>query len=180
MTPQKRRGRPWLQGVGLAVVLALSVLLYTQRAEVQALRGYGYVGLFFFALLTSASVILPMPGLVLPYVLGGVLNPWGVALAAGSGAALGELTGYLAGWSGKAFIEDDRRYDQVRAWMQRYGAGTIFVLAYLPLPLMDLAGIVAGATRMPLSRFLFWCWLGKVLKMLTVAFLGALSLPLNP
>jgi len=166
--------RRWgTSAAGLALVAALSVALYTHRATIARFQAYGYPGLFLFALLTSASVVLPMPGLVLPYVLGAVLNPWGVALAAGTGAAIGELTGYLAGWSGTAIIADTRRYARVRGWMQRYGALTVFLLAYLPFPLMDFAGIAAGATRMPVTRFLFWCWLGKVLKMLTVAFLGA-------
>jgi len=166
--------RRWGAGAaGLALVTALSLFLYLHRAAIVRFSAYGYPGLFLFALLTSASVVLPMPGLVLPYVLGAVLNPWGVALAAGSGAALGELTGYFTGWSGTAIIADARRYGQVRRWMQRYGALTVFLLAYLPLPLMDFAGIAAGATRMPVGRFLFWCWLGKILKMLTVAFLGA-------
>jgi len=166
--------RRWgASAAGLTLVTALSLLLYTHRATIARFQGYGYPGLFLFALLTSASVVLPMPGLVLPYVLGAVLNPWGVALAAGTGAALGELTGYLAGWSGTAIVADTHRYAQVRGWMQRYGALTVFLLAYLPLPLMDFAGIAAGATRMPIARFLFWCWLGKVGKMLTVAFLGA-------
>jgi len=167
--------RRWLpHAAGLLLVAALSIVIYTQRENIAQLQAYGYPGLFLFSLLANASVLIPVPSLVLPYMLGAVFNPWGVALAAGSGAALGELTGYLAGWSGKAVIEDSRRYTQIQEWMARYGGLVIFVLAYLPLPLMDLAGIAAGATRMPVSRFLFWCLLGKILKMLTVAALGAL------
>ncbi len=166
--------RQWLPHVaGLLLVAVISAVIYTEREAIAHLQTYGYPGLFLFSLLANASVIIPIPGLVLPYMLGAVFNPWGVALAAGSGAALGELTGYLAGWSGKAVVEDTRRYAQIQAWMARYGGLVIFVLAYLPLPLMDLAGIAAGATRMPVSRFLFWCLLGKILKMLTVAVLGA-------
>lgn len=166
--------RPWLaQIAGLLLVTVISVAVYVQRENIAHLQAYGYPGLFLFSLLANASVILPLPHLMLPYVLGAILNPWGVAVAAGSGAALGELTGYLAGWSGKAVISDWSRYEQVRAWMLRYGGLTIFVLAYLPIPLMDFAGIAAGATRMPVYRFLFWCFLGKTLKMLTVAYLGA-------
>ncbi len=165
--------RWWPNALGMAIVGGLSLGLYLARDHIAHLQTYGYPGVFLFSLLANASVILPMPSLVLPYVLGAVLTPWGVALAAGTGAALGELTGYLAGWSGKAVVEDTPRYRQVYAWMTRYGALTVLVLAFLPLPLMDLAGIVAGATRMPLWRFLFWCWVGKVLKMLAVAVLGA-------
>ncbi|NPA93047.1 MAG: VTT domain-containing protein [Chloroflexi bacterium] len=174
-TPTQPRGwrRWWPNALGMAIVVGLSVGLYLAQDRIAHLQTYGYPGVFLFSLLANASVILPMPSLVLPYVLGAVLSPWGVALAAGTGAALGEITGYIAGWSGKAVVEDSRRYQQVQTWMARYGEWTVLALAFLPLPLMDLAGIVAGATRMPLWRFLLWCWIGKVLKMLAVAALGA-------
>ena len=174
---QRAQWKQWGASLaGIALVIGLSWVLYTQRAAILRLQGYGYLGLFLFSLLSNASVVIPLPGTILPYVMGAVLNPWGVALAAGSGAALGELTGYFTGWSGTIALQDSQRYQRVRVWMERYGVLTVFVLAYLPLPLMDLAGIAAGASRMPLHRFLFWCGLGKILKMLTVAYLGAFLL----
>jgi len=39
--------------------------------------------------------------------------------------------------------------------------------------IFDLAGIAAGALRMPVWRFLVWCWLGKVLRMMGIALAGA-------
>ncbi len=57
--------------------------------------------------------------------------------------------------------------------MRRYGALTILVLAIIPNPLFDLAGITAGMLRMPVYKFLFFCWIGKTLKMLAFAYAGA-------
>ena len=56
----------------------------------------------------------------------------------------------------------------------------IVVLAFIPGPGLDLAGIAAGATRMPFRRFLLACLAGKVLRFIAVAwaghFLGAFGL----
>jgi uncharacterized membrane protein YdjX (TVP38/TMEM64 family) len=41
---------------------------------------------------------------------------------------------------------------------------------------MDLAGIAAGALKIPLSVFLPYCFIGKLLKMLAVAYAGSFSL----
>ncbi|HJX41119.1 MAG TPA: VTT domain-containing protein, partial [Anaerolineales bacterium] len=60
-------------------------------------------------------------------------------------------------------------------WTNRYGAWTIVALAALPNPVFDLAGVAAGALRMPVFTFLLWAWVGKVIKMLFVAYFGALS-----
>jgi membrane protein YqaA with SNARE-associated domain len=54
----------------------------------------------------------------------------------------------------------------------------VFVFALLPLPLFDVAGTVAGVCKMPIAKFITACFLGKTLKMLTVAFIGQLVIPL--
>jgi membrane protein DedA with SNARE-associated domain len=105
--------------------------------------------------------------------MGTIFNPYLVGLAAGSGAALGEITGYLAGFSGQAVIENREWYDRITLWMKKYGDLTIFLLALIPNPFFDIGGMVAGALRMPLWRFLLWCWLGKVCKMIIFALAGA-------
>ena len=37
-------------------------------------------------------------------------------------------------------------------------------------------GMIAGALKMPLYKFLFWCALGKIIKMLIIAFAGSYSI----
>ena len=54
----------------------------------------------------------------------------------------------------------------------------ILVLATIPNPLFDLAGMASGALRIPVTRFLFFCWIGKTIKMLLFAYAGATSLRL--
>jgi membrane protein DedA with SNARE-associated domain len=94
-------------------------------------------------------------------------------VAAGSGAALGELSGYLAGFSGQGVVQRVKWHAQLEDWMRRYGDITILVLSFVPNPAFDVAGITAGALKLPLYRFLFWCWLGKVIKMLVFAYGGS-------
>ncbi|NPA30403.1 MAG: VTT domain-containing protein [Chloroflexi bacterium] len=167
----ERRRRTW-RILALALVLALSVAIILFQDWWVRFRTYGYLGLFLITMLSNATVIFPAPGLVLPFSMGAVLHPFWVALVAALGATVGELSGYLAGFSGQAFVEDYRAYHRVRALMQRYGDGVLFVLAALPTPLFDLAGIVAGATRIPLRRFVLWTFAGKLVKMLAVTYAG--------
>jgi uncharacterized membrane protein YdjX (TVP38/TMEM64 family) len=39
-----------------------------------------------------------------------------------------------------------------------------------------VAGVAAGAVRMPLWQFLLFCWFGQLIKMIFVAYSGAYSL----
>ncbi|MGQ0602246.1 MAG: VTT domain-containing protein [Anaerolineales bacterium] len=159
----------------LLFVVAVSVFVYSIRDQADLLQAYGYPGIFLLSILASATIVLPAPGLAFVYGAGTLLNPVGVGIAAGLGATLGELSGYVAGFSGQTIVENRALYDKLKGWMQRYGAVTIAVLGFLPLPIFDLAGVAAGALKMPVARFLLFCAAGKIPKMLLVAFAGAYS-----
>lgn len=157
----------------LLLVITLTVVLFLNRDKVQRLGALGYPGIFFVSLFSNATLILPVPGVLFTSAMGAVFNPWWVALAASTGATIGELSGYLAGFSGQAVIENKKWYEKVSGWMKKFGDVTILVLAFVPNPVFDVAGMVAGALRMPLWRYLLWSWIGKTGKMLLFAFGGA-------
>ncbi|HBY07722.1 MAG TPA: hypothetical protein DEH22_08045 [Chloroflexi bacterium] len=162
--------------LALLVVIALSVFVYSIRDHAEQFAIYGYPGIFLIAFLANATVLLPAPGIAVVFAMGGIFNPWAVGLAAGAGGALGEMSGYLAGFSGQAVIERVEMYGRMVQWVQRNGDWTVLLLAALPNPFFDLTGIAAGALKMPIWRFLFWCWIGITIKMTLFAYLGSASL----
>lgn len=176
--------RSWLSGwkltlariLALAAVIGITILVFSLRDQADKLQGYGYPGIFLLSLLANSTIILPAPGIALTFAFGAVFNPILVALFAGAGAALGELTGYLAGFSGQAVIEDSRLYERLTEWTREYGGWAILVLAFIPNPFFDIAGAAAGALRMPVIKFLLWTLGGKILKMLVIALAGSASL----
>lgn len=167
-----------VRGLVFLAVIALSVFLFLNREQVQELEVLGYPGIFLISLLSNATLILPVPGVLFTSAMGAVFNPWVVALAAGTGATLGELTGYMAGFSGQGVIENRQWYDRVTEWMKKYGGITILVLAFIPNPLFDIAGMVAGALRLPLWKYILYSWIGKVGKMMLFAYGGSTILNL--
>jgi len=162
--------------LAIAVVVAITLAIWRVADKLEQFEPWGYPGVFLVSFLGNATVILPAPSLALVFAMGGILNPLLVGLVAGPAEALGELTGYLAGYSGRAVVENRRTYDRLSGWMQRNGALTIFTLSVVPNPFFDLAGIAAGVLRYPLLRFLLFCWLGKSIKTTVFAFAGAYSL----
>lgn len=56
--------------------------------------------------------------------------------------------------------------------MRKYGDITILVLAFIPNPLFDMAGLIAGVLKMPVWKFLAYCIVGKILKMMVFAYVG--------
>jgi len=174
MTPERRLVLARL--LALMVVIAISVYIFSIRDQAKELAKYGYPGIFVLSILANATVLLPAPGVLFVFAMGAVFDPFWVAITAGAGAALGELSGYLAGFSGQAIVENTQYYERLRSWMeghQRWSNLAIMGLAFIPNPFFDLAGISAGTLRIPVSRFLIFCAIGKILKMLAFAYAGA-------
>ncbi len=130
----------------------------------------GLVVLFVVNVLANATLILPVPGLALTALAATVADPLLVGLVAGAGQTVGELTGYLAGASGRTALGMDARTRRLARWMERWGVPVLFVLALLPNPFFDVAGILAGASRMPLRLYLAAAGAGKILKNLALAY----------
>ena len=143
-----------------------------RRAQVEELiqSPGGLLVLFAIAAISNATLILPVPGLALTALAATVADPLVVGVVAGAGQTLGELTGYLAGYSGQTLIDDSPRYARLVGWMRRFGAITIFVLGVIPNPLFDVAGIIAGALRMPVGLYVVAAGAGKIIKNLAVAY----------
>lgn len=174
--PKKKKFPPKaIHAIRVIVLLALVILtivLVTNRDRIQTLQAYGYPGIFLLSILSNATILVPVPGVVFTSAMGAIFNPLFVSIAAGTGAAIGELSGYLAGFSGQAIVEKSARYEKVAQWMTKYGDITILVLAFIPNPLFDLAGLLAGILKMPLWKFLVFCMIGKILKMMLFAYTG--------
>ncbi len=165
--------REW---AALLCSLALIVLSILLARHVGAFEQFGYIGSFLAMLIGSATVFLPAPALAVVVALGAtVANPWLVGLAGGLGATIGEITGYLAGYSGHKIVEEQPQYKNIAGLLEKHGYWAIMLLAFVPNPLFDVAGVIAGSTKYPLSKFLTATLIGKVAKCLAAAYVGVWS-----
>ena len=150
----------------LVVVITVGLFVFTQRYPeiVDKFGDLGYLGVFIGSLISSATVVLPVPGVIVLFPLVVSLNPILVALAGSTGGIIGEITGYMAGYGGQGIANKGKMYERVEGWMKKWGVWTVFVFAFAPFLLLDVAGMVAGALRFPLWKFLLVGWVGKSLK----------------
>ena len=172
--PEKRN---WFKRNAVAILMALLVIgitvgLFLFQHEIKRLGNYGYLGAFLISLLTNATIILPMPSLLLLFPLGAAFNPVYVGIAAGVGGAIGEMTAYVAGYTGKGIWKDNPGYLKAVAWLKRWGMLVVFLFAVSPMPL-DLMGLAAGNLRLPAWKFFVPCVPAKIIKYIILAFIGA-------
>jgi membrane protein DedA with SNARE-associated domain len=172
-----------LQVITLVFVVALFFIIIWQRKNIAAYSiwlahyaGLKYLGIFILSMAASATLIIPIPGLAMTSALGAISpdawDPLWVGIASGLGATIGELTGYMLGFSGRMAIPYTKTYEKVVGWMAKWGNWTIFILALIPNPLFDVAGLASGILKYPAWKFLLIGAAGRIPKHIFFSYLG--------
>jgi membrane protein YqaA with SNARE-associated domain len=87
---------------------------------------------------------------------------------------VGELVAYYVGRSGRQAVEEAAFY----RWVQRQLSHpwraplVLFALSAPPNPFFDIAGLLAGALGVPLWIYVSSTFLGRIIRMATVIFIG--------
>ncbi len=175
-----------------AIVLSLVLMpLLVDDVDESRLEAFGYIGVFIASVAGTSCIIFPLPGMSavaqgLIIQQGSVLDPLVVGIVGGTGMAIGEAGSYIGGAVGAEAsrqtglrVPDRLRplFDRIAGWvtwlMTHYGMLTLFTLSAIPNPIIDVAGAIAGAVRMPFWRFFVAQWAGKLVRALLLAYLGA-------
>lgn len=164
----------------MAVSIAVGFLLLD--IGIDDVKRWGYPALFVVSGLRAASVILPIPGSGLTFAAGafmdplfGIPAPIAVGVVAGSAESLGEFTGYAAGYSGGRLLDKRMLYERIKDWIRKRAFLTIMIMGLMPSPLFDVAGLAAGASRVPIRVFWPAVLIGKIIRgtaMATAGFYG--------
>lgn len=178
------RWRARLLGVGALVVLTVVSLgayhLARSLPESPLFLSLGYVGVFLLTMTCSATLFLPVPAWGAVTAAGAFLHPVLLGLAAGAGAATGELTGYVAGRSGRLIVNggSERVVRWLHSHFERRAFLTLFVLSAIPNPLFDVAGLTAGSLGYSPWRYWLAVAMGKSLVYTVLALGGQTLVPL--
>lgn len=145
---------------------------------------YGYFGIFLISLIGALSIFFPIPYTVVIFTLGGlkvgeawVFEPVWIALAAGTGSTVGELSGYLLGLGGRKVISGKykRKMELLVKFFNKFGPVAIFLFALTPLP-DDLLFIPLGVMRYSIVKTVVPAFIGKFFMNLIVAYSGRFSI----
>ena len=161
--------------ISLSLAVLFNHLLAPLKDNLQRYAWLAYIIVFGTSLLSNLTVVVPVSigASIMVTAAGlGIYHPVLIALVAALGGAIGELGGYYAGALGKkvAFNDYPEAHERVSGWIDRYGMWAIAFIAFQPVIPIDVAGMVAGATKMPVHRFLIPCFIGKFPKYIVLCY----------
>jgi membrane-associated protein len=164
------------------------------EANLELLEGYGYgllfaasvaENLFLVGLLVPGDVIVVIGGALAARAylsLGGVLGcvVVGVLIGANVSYGIGRRGGMaLVDRWGRRSIVGRARVDRAVAYFRSHGAKTVFLAAFVA-GIKNLVPAIAGASLMPVSRFVFYNAAGSIVRSTVLVLIGYLlgsSLP---
>lgn len=148
------------------LIIGLSILIFINKDKLQNVSSTGYLGLIGLCFLANSTVLLPAPSLMIAASCALILNPWLVAVFAALGSSLGEFVGYAFGKISKDISPKLQvLLDKFLSKIKNQNL-FVFILALLPLPLFDVAGIYSGGTKMNPIKFFVACYMGKFIKLI--------------
>ncbi|MDI6825792.1 MAG: VTT domain-containing protein [Candidatus Aenigmarchaeota archaeon] len=139
---------------------------------------WGYLGIFIVSLVSSASIIFPVPSFVILFSFGAIFNPLLVAIVGALGASIGNTTSYILGLGGKEILEDkyEKKLEKIKDTFKKYGAPFWIILVNAtPLP-DDIVGIFCGIIRYDFRRYFLYMFIGEVILALLLSYSGYYSI----
>lgn len=166
-------------GLAIALTLALCVVAVLYWEYIKNVSHYGYLGVFVISIFAGATVLVPIPGILVVFTMGSILHPAVVGVISGLGEAVGSIGIYLSGYSGQRAVQglnSHGLFAKFSDWIRRRGSVAVFLMSAILNPLFYPFTAIAGMLRFGLVRFFFLCWGGKSVKNMMIAYAGFFGL----
>lgn len=172
-------------GIGILFAVAVSAPYILFREQIRQFAAAGYIGVALACAISNISILLPSSSTLIVVAAASALNPFLCVAAGGLGTALGEQSSYICGrLGGKGFDDTGENEKKIIRYLEKHAFLTVFVFAFLPLPVFDIVGIAAGAMKIKWTKYAVAAVLGKVAKfslaVVAVYYLIPLILPYVP
>ena len=158
------------KGLGL-VSIVLMILAFIYRKKMQRFQKYGYLGVFLISAVGNVVVMSPAAPMV-TFAAGAIYNFWLVGIVAGLGAITGAILSYNIGKAAAGESNEASWNTTISEYMNQYGFLIILLLACVPNPFFDSAGMVAGVSKYGFWKLLVPSSIGKCLKYTLFAYVG--------
>lgn len=170
----------------LLIVLIVSLLSFFFSKYFTKHANASYITVLLLCLLSNATVFLPAPSAIVVIEFSFILNPVIIAMCGGLGSAIGEMMGYIAGFCGANAIQtklnDSNKNNKFKTFVKKHKSKhpyiLIFLISIIPLPIFDIIGIAAGASKLNPLKFLVVTVCGKTLKFFMYIFVAYQLIPI--
>ena len=147
------------------------------NADESRVEQFGLIGAFIISLTSSATVVLPAPGILIILSMAEIIDPWRLGIVTGIGGGLGGGTAYMAGALGRDAMGESSRLKQrmTDLFNSKWGMVILFIGNLIPFAPGDAISAIAGISRFPILQFFIYVIIASILKMIALSWLGRIA-----
>lgn len=157
--------------LAVIITVAFSIAMWLIKDKVSDYLGISLLGVLITCFVSNSSILLPSASLFIVMQAATIINPLLVSIVAAIGTTLGELVGFCLGRFGGNVIQN-KKIDEIEKKFHKKPYFIVFLFSLLPLPVFDIIGILSGACKINILKFILCCFAGKFIKIIFYAFFG--------
>lgn len=159
---------------------AISIAAFVFRDTFKDTLSLGLLGILIINFFSSATFFISGPAFLTVIAGGSIYNPLLVALTASLGTSLGDMISFFFGYSTRHLaldkLEKKLWFRVIEDVFKAHGNWIVFLFAFIPNPLFDAVGLIAGIFKFDVKRYFIIILAGRFLRFILLAQLGSLSL----
>jgi len=172
----------WVAAGALAVLLFVAARILPVQAWLRSfedwVRGMGTAGMFLYAAVYVAAVVLFVPGIVLTLGAGFLFGlKWGVAIVSVSSTVAAALAFLIARYAARGAVERiarrNPRFAAIDRAIGREGWKVVALLRLSPLVPFSLSNYLYGLTRVRFAPYVATSWVAMLPATVLYVYLGA-------
>lgn len=158
----------------LSLALSISIVLFPDVFKDHG--KWGILGIFITNFVSGLS-FFPAPSFLTAIIGGSMYPPILVGLVSSLGSTLGDMLYLILGISGRQIakqkLEKNKLFTLIETYFKKYGGWLLFAGAFIPNPIFDSFGLIAGIFNFSVLRFFAIILAGRFLRYFLLALLGA-------
>jgi membrane protein YqaA with SNARE-associated domain len=157
--------------------ICFSIGIFLFRDYFKDATSLGLLGIFLINFVSSVTFFVSGPSFLTVIAGGSIYPPLPVAFFASLGAAIGDMVSFFFGYSGRNLIIKKLKkklwFLVLEGIFRKYGTFILFILAFIPNPIFDALGLVAGILGYSPKKFFAVMFLGRFSRFALFALVGA-------
>jgi membrane protein YqaA with SNARE-associated domain len=154
----------------------ISVFAFIFREQFKDGQTLGLLGILIINFFSSATFFVSGPAFLTVIAGGSIYHPILVGLTAALGTALGDIVSFFFGYSTRhlALVKLEKRllFRVFEDFFKLHGNWILFLMALIPNPFFDAAGLVAGIFKFDIKRYFIIVFVGRLVRFLLLAYIG--------
>lgn len=170
MNETKKKNLAIIFSLGLTISIIIFLVLFPFDKD--SFEKLGYLGIFISNTLSSATVLIPAPGILTTIYSTKYYNPFAIAIISSFSYVLGDFVSYIFGFGLENHMNKSKMFKKIEKLFNIHPFLFTFFWSSIPNPIFDVIGILAGASSFSIKKYFIAVTLGRIVRGFIITYIS--------